>query len=274
MFGTAHLVFIAISVVLIVFGLIMIRRKKPPIRRLIKVCFILGVIMEAVKVLSVILILPVVEPAVENGVLVYRETGAYAPYLQAEHMPFELCSLQLVFMFLALIIKNKKWKKRIYATMYGTAVIGGVMAILLSSIAPEFESAAAFFSAPRAWQFYLYHSMIVTMGIAIGMSEECDLHFRDVCAMLAAVLILDCASFYVNSLMSIPYYQGDTLVGMGNAINYFSSYNNPLGIVMSTKGQYFLYLAIRFVLACCITMLVYWPLTLKGKRNRKVDAPK
>ena len=63
-------------------------------------------------------------------------------------------------------------------------------------------------------------------------------------------------------------------VGMGNAINYFSSYNNPLGIVMSTKGQYFLYLAIRFVLACCITTLVYLPLALKDKRNKKVGAQK
>ena len=64
--------------------------------RLIRVCFVLGLISEAVKVLCVVEILPVVEPAIENGVLAYRQTGAFAPYLQAEHLPLELCSLQIL----------------------------------------------------------------------------------------------------------------------------------------------------------------------------------
>ncbi len=71
----------------------------------------------------------------------------------------------------------------------------------------------------------------------------------------------------MNSIMSIPYYQGDNLVGMGYAINYFSSYNNPLGIVMSTKKAYFTYLLIRIAIALVLLPLIYLPLKFKKKEQ-------
>lgn len=268
MFSTAHAIFILISSLLVLNGVLAIRGKKPALEKMIKVCFFLSLVSEAVKVLSVIEIIPVVEPAVENGALIYRETGAWAPYLQTEHLPLELCSLQILFMFLFLVIKNRRWRTMLLAVMYGTSIIGGVMAVVFASIAPEFETAAAFFSAPRAWQFFLYHSMIIVLGIAIGMDREYELHFKDVRYALAGAAGLDCISFYVNSAMSIPYYQGDTLVGMGYAVNFFSSYNNPLGIVMTDKSQYFLYLLIRLALAVLLILLVFLPFALRDRKKR------
>ena len=66
--------------------------------------------------------------------------------------------------------------------------------------------------------------------------------------------------------MSIPYYQGDTLVGMGYAINYFSSYDNFFGIVMDTKVKWLCWLLFRIVLGAALTALVYLPL-----HGRKAD---
>ena len=268
MFSPAHIAFILLSAALIAAGVLVIRRTRPSLDRLIKVCFVLGLISEAVKVFCVIEIMPVVEPVIENGMLVYRQTGAFAPYLQAEHLPLELCSLQLVFMLL--VIRRRSLKRKLLALMYATALVGGVIAILLSSIAPEFKTAAAFFSAPRAWQFFLYHAMIVTLGIAIGMDREYDLHFRDLRYALLGVLGLDFIIYYVNSIMSVPYYQGDTLMGIAYAVNYFSSYNNPLGIVMSSKAQYALYLLIRLVLAVVLIVLVFVPFAVRDKKEREV----
>ena len=269
MFRPAHIAFILLSAALITAGVLVIRRRRPSLDRLIKVCFVLGLISEAVKVFCVIEIQPVVEPVIENGMLVYRQTGAYAPYLQGEHLPLELCSLQLVFMLLFLVIRRRSLKRKLLALMYATALVGGVIAILLASIAPEFETAAAFFSAPRAWQFFLYHAMIVTLGIAIGMDREYRLHFRDLRYALLGVLGLDFVIYYVNSVMSIPYYQGDTLMGIAYAVNYFSSYNNPLGIVMSNKMQYALYLLIRLVLAVVLIVLVFVPFAVRDKKERE-----
>ena len=269
MFSTAHIVFILLSAVLIAAGVLLIRRYRPSMDRLIRVCFVLGLISEAVKVFCVIEILPVVEPVIENGALVYRQTGAFAPYLQGEHLPLELCSLQILFMLLYLVVRNRSFRKKLLAVMYGTALIGGVIAIFLASIAPEFETAADFFSAPRAWQFFLYHAMVVTLGIAIGMDREYRLHFRDIRWTILGVLGLDWFMYYVNSIMSVPYYQGDQLMGMGYAVNYFSSYNNPLGIVMPDKAAYLLYLLIRLVLALALIALIYVPFALRDRKERK-----
>lgn len=139
MYSQGHLIFIGISLILIVFGVQMCRKYRPPIDKLVRLCFLLSLVLEAAKILTVIEIIPVVEPVVENGALVYRGTGAFAPYIQREHLPFELCSLQIVFMFLELIVSSLVWKKRLLAFMYGTTIVGGMMALLFSSIAPEFE---------------------------------------------------------------------------------------------------------------------------------------
>ena len=268
MFSTAHIIFILISIVLIAAGTLLVRRKRPSLERLIRAFFLFSLVSEAVKMFSVVEIVPVVEPVVENGVLFYRETGAYAPYLQAEHLPLELCSLQIVFMFLFLVISDPDHRRKILALIYGTSIPGGLTAILLSSIAPEFETAAAFFSAPRAWQFFLYHSLIVVLGIAIGMDGEYRLHFRDVRYTLAGLLGLDWIMFYLNSVFSIPYYRGDQLAGMGYAVNFFSSYSNPLGIVISSKDQYLLYLLIRLLIGSLLILAVFSPLALRDRRER------
>lgn len=271
MFSQGHLIFLGLSVVLILFGVYMCRTRKPPLDKLIRICFLISLVLEAAKVFTVIQIVPVVEPAIENGALIYKETGQYAPYIQAEHLPFELCSLQIVFMFLSLVIKDRTWKKRIWALIYGTSIIGGTIALLLPSIAPEFATTAAFLGAPRAWEFFLYHSMIVVVGIAVGMDRTCGLRYSDMKWMMILVTLLDFSTFYLNSIMTVPYYRGDNLMGIGYAINYFSSYNNPLGIVVSTKAQYFVYLAIRILIALVLIPIVFLPFLRRKQKPAETE---
>ncbi len=267
MFAKGHIVFIIISIILILCGLAVCFTKKPPVRKVLKVCLCLAVVMEILKMLLSLKMVPVVEPVITDGAFIYRETGRYSPYLKSEHLPFELCSLQILFMFLAIVLKSKIWRKRLYSIIYGTALIGGTMAILLSSIAPEYDSAAGFLSSPRAWEFFIYHSMIIVVAIYIGFNEECDVHFADLKWMIAAVSILDCASFYLNSMLSVPVYQNDRLIGLEYAVNFFSSYNNPFGITVTEKWQYLLYLAARICVAVVVILLVYLPLNIRDRRR-------
>ncbi len=269
MFGKGHIVFIIISIILILLGTVACFAKKPPVEKVLKTGFCLASAMEAVKMLLSLQIVPVVEPVIKGGEFMYRETGKYSPYIMAEHLPFELCSLQILFMFLALVIKNETWKKRCLSVIYGTALIGGTVAILLSSIAPEYDSATDFLLSPRAWEFFIYHSMIIVIAIYIGFGRECDIHFADCKWMIAAVALLDYASLYLNSMLSVPAYLNDRLIGLEYAVNFFSSYNNPFGIVVREKWQYLIYLAIRISIAVTVILLVYLPLYLRDRRRSK-----
>ena len=87
--------------------------------------------------------------------------------------------------------------------------------------------------------------------------------------MIAAVVILDCVSLYLNSMLSVPAYQNGRLMGLEYAVNFFSSYNNPLGITVTEKWQYLIYLAIRIIMAAFMIVLVYLPLYFRDRRRNQ-----
>ncbi len=264
MFSTGHFIWIGISTVLIIAGVVYCRKTKPSLTKLIKVCFVLGLVSEFIKIVSVIIIVPLVSPEVvmQNGqpVLTYVPQNDYTPMLSSEHLPLELCSLQLLFMLLVIILKDKKKQQAVYAIMYPTGVIGGVMGIVLSGAVPSAAQMADFFTSARMYQFFIYHSMIVALSIYIGMCPESGLSFKKWRLALSALILLDIPTFYLNSVLSTKVYVNDTLIGTTHRINLFSSYVNPLGLVLTEKRQWLLYLLIRFVFAVILLILVYIPL--------------
>ena len=74
--------------------------------------------------------------------------------------------------------------------------------------------------------------------------------------LLCALLSMDFLSFYLNSVLSQPVYVNEKPVGLIYRVNFFSSYMNPLGIVLTEKWQWILYLLIRFILAVVLMFLL------------------
>lgn len=265
MYSIGHIVFILISFILIIVVLSICEIKKVPADYFIKICFLIVLMCEIVKVFVIIDIKPIVQMVIENGNIVYKETGKFSPYIKAEHLPFELCSYQIVFLFLAIIVKNEIWKRRIYSFIYATALIGGLLAIFLSSIAPDYSSLKEFLTSIRAWEFYIYHSVITAAAIVIARDKKCYIRFSDIKMTCIIVALLDLFSFYLNSIFSVPVYENNNLIGLKYAVNYFSSYNNPLGIVLSNKIQYMIYIIIRFLLAVVVIFIIYLPFFKKDE---------
>ena len=270
MFSTGHLIWIALSLVIVPVGSLLFRNNPISLNKLIRVCFILGLISEIVKIVSVITIVPVVDAAVvmQNGqpVLTYITHNDYTPMLGAEHLPLELCSLQLIFMLIVIITKNKKLQQNIFAIMYPTGLIGGLVGIILSGTAPYATCLADFFTSPRMLQYFLYHIMIVWLSICIGMSRESGLVFKKWRLAISALILLDIPTFYLNSVLSDKVYVNGELIGATHRINIFSSYVNPLGLVLTEKWQWLLYLLIRLVVAVSLVIAVFLPF-----RKRKTD---
>lgn len=252
-------------------GLTVCLRRRPPILRVMRVCLALGVISEIIKLFSVTQIIPMVDPviAVQSGTpsLQWIPTGEYTPYLAMEHLPLELCSLYLVFMLLALIGRDGPWKRRLYAVMFASGTLGGAMGIVLSSIAGDFSTTAAFFTSVRAWQFFLFHAMIVMVSLYLGLSEESGLTFSDWKPAILGLVLLDIPTFYLNSILSSEVFLHNELVGVTHRINLFSSYVNPLGLVLTEKWQWIVYLIIRAAIAAALIVLLYLLLLKKKKAD-------
>ena len=273
MFSEGHLIWIGISAALIAAGLFYCLKFKPPLKKVLTVCFVIGLISEVVKVLSTIEIVPMVDPIIaeQNGAaaLQWIPSGEYTPYLAMEHMPLELCSLYLVFMLLALVLKDGKVKNWLFALMFASGTMGGLLGIIGSSIAGDFETTAEFFAAPRAWQFFIFHSMIVVLGIYIAVCSESVLKPSDWKKALLGMLLLDIPTFYLNSVFSSEVYSGGKVVGVTHRINFFSSYVNPLGIVLTEKWQWIVYIIAR----AAMVVLTVWILYLIFVRKKKEASP-
>ncbi len=267
MFSTAHLIWIAISLALVVGGIAAVRIRKPTLNQVLKACLTVGVLSEAVKVFSVMNILPMVAPAVEGGELTFSAVGQYSPYIEMAHLPLELCSLMLVFLAAALMLRDGIWRERLLTVMYITGLIGGTMGILLAYITSEYTTVAEYFSSPRVWQYFLYHAMVVFLGVYLGFERRSSISLRSLKATMLSILVFDIPTFYVNSIFSEPVYVAEKPVGLVYRTNFFSSYVNPLGLVLSQKWQWMVYLCIRLALATALIALMLWLSSAVRKRK-------
>ena len=264
LFSFGHILWIVISGLLILAGTAVCIRRKPDIDRLMKICFVFSLGSEVIKYFSMIQIVPMVDPAIaeQNGTMVLSSVpiGQYTPMLPLEHLPLELCSIQMLFMGLYCLVNDEKKKHWIRAFMFPCGVLGAALGILLPSLTAYLHTNAEYFLTIRAWQYFLYHAMLVVLCLYLGISEKGQLKFQDWKTAVTLLIALDLPTFYLNSIFSNQVYQNDHLIGVTHRINYFSSYVNPLGLVLTEKWQWGVYLLIRAVLAVGLIILIYTPL--------------
>ena len=50
------------------------------------------------------------------ALIAYTATGEFSPYLEMAHLPFELCSPMIVFIAIALVVKNEERRSRLLSS--------------------------------------------------------------------------------------------------------------------------------------------------------------
>lgn len=270
MFALGHFIWIAISLVLIISAFCVLKHFKLDTKTVLIICLILGIGSEIIKIVSVMDIIPMVMPEVVvsegNASIVYTPTGQYSPYLEVAHLPFELCSLMNIFIIIALLLKDESKKEKLLTLMYITGLIGGSIGILLAYVTVDCKVLSDYFMSPRVWQFFIYHAVIVTLGLYLGFIRKNSISIKSLDNVLFLLVCMDFPTLYLNSIFSAPVYVNEKPVGLLYRANFFSSYVNPLGLVLNQKWQWLLYLVIRAALA---VFLISWLLCLPAI-NRKL----
>ena len=197
----------------------------------------------------------------------YTYAGQYTPYLEMADLPLELCSLQIAFLVAMLLVKKPEWRSRLRALMYVTGVIGGTLGIVLAEVTVDYTAVAEYFTSPRIYQFFLYHSMVVTLGLYMGFGPDSDVSLRRFRGTMGLLLALDVPTFYLNSVFSQPVYVAGKPEGIVYRTNFFSSYVNPVGLVLTQRWQWLAYLAIRLVLAASLIAFLLLLATISRKRR-------
>lgn len=92
------------------------------------------------------------------------------PYVPLNHLPLHMCFMQIIFIAVAKFMKNETRKEALLAFMAPTCVIGGFFALLLPSIFSTTIPVERCFTSVIGYQFFLYHTMLISLGLIIVRS--------------------------------------------------------------------------------------------------------
>ena len=176
-FGTKHLIIVAICAILI--SLLFILSKKLKFTTVCKIMLYVGIVSEIIKIFYY---------TVQNE-------EKYGGILPKTDLPFHLCSIQIIFIVILNLSANEKLKRFLLSFMYPSCLFGGIAAILI----------ATYTALNGMWilsvQYFGYHIAIVVFALRLVTGEEFKLRFSDYTNCLKFLLIIMFFAFYVNSIV-------------------------------------------------------------------------
>lgn len=256
MFSIQHFIWIAICVILITVSCILICKYKIKFTTFFNIVCVLAVISEFVKVLSMMEIVELAD-------------GTYAPYLELNHLPFHLCSIQIIFIFIVRFTNKPKLRNVILGFMYPTCIVGAIFAIMLPSIYSATITPSDSFTHPIIYQTFLFHAMLIVTGFYIIKSDEIKLKNKYYLTTILILFGLAFMSFYINSLFASVVYTGEEEFNVGHVTNFFFTYKPVLNsIILDEKWKWYLYVLVLIALAIVLIAIMYIPVFIKNKKQQ------
>lgn len=254
MFTLNHFIWLGICFLLGGAAVVCLKKYKPPLRKVLTIACIGCIVSEVVKTLSVLKMVPSTDGSSMHLVL------------EMQHLPLHLCSIQIIFIFMARFASNKKTVEVLLAFMYPTCTIGALFALALPSIFSSSVDVSQAFTHPLAYQFFLFHTMLVVLGSYIAWSGEADIRPRHYLSTLGILAGLAFLSLYFNSIFADMTYVNGELVSVDYSPNFFFTQDTPIGIELYEKWQWYLYIGIITALALVLIGLFYLPFFIKAKK--------
>ena len=257
MFTLYHLIWGIISIAVISTGLIMLKKYNPPLNTVLNIACVCCVISELVKTFSVIKIVPS-----SDGTLFF-------PYIENQHMPLHLCSLQILIIFYVRFTSNQKMRQIFLGFMYPTCTLGAFFALLLPTIFNSSVLPEQAFIKPLAYQFFLYHSMLIILGLYIPCCKEVKLKSKNYLYTMIILSVISFVSFYINSALASPTYANEELISVDYMPNFFFTFLTPINIPLKEVWHWYIYIAVLIALAFGLIALFYLPVFIKDRKKKK-----
>lgn len=255
MFTWRHFLWLAICAGVIWVISYAFKKKRPSLELVLSIALIGAIISELSEMFSIIELVPS-----RNGELLM-------PYFPMNHLPLHMCSMQIILIALAKFTENEKRQEKILAFMAPTCVLGGIMALLMPSIFNTTISVDQAFTSPISYQFFLYHSMLISLGLIIIRSNRINWSMKYYRNTVLVIYLLGIISIFLNSIFASPTYEDGELVSVDFWTNFFFTYQNPLGIQITQMWQWYLYLLVLMLLTALLLYLFYIPLIRRKDKD-------
>ncbi len=241
MFGLKHIIILVCTVLLIV-GILFFTRKWS-LQKKSHAFLLIGICSEIVKIFFYII----------------NNEETMGGILPKTDLPFQLCSIQILFIIAVRFTKSEKVRNVLLAFMMPSGLIGGAAAVFIPTS-----------SSLNYWvitfQYYIYHAALISFAISIIMNKERRLTVKDYYSSMLFILGLMFFAIYINSIV----YDGET------AVNFMYVVSPPVdGLPFLTeKHGWFVYIMhyatlVVVSITACYAKPIYT--ALKEKFSKKFD---
>ena len=241
-FGTKHLILVAVSLLLIV--ALFFLSKKLRFATVCKTLFFVGILSETVKIFYYI----IQNEATHKGILPKTD------------LPFHLCSIQILFIAVVNFTKNEKLKRFLLSFMFPSCLLGGIAAILIATTS----------SLNGMWiitaQYFLYHIAIVVFALNLCTNKEMKLTVSDYFSCLKFLVILFFFAVYVNSIV----YDGNSNI---NFMYVASPPQSGLPFLNEDHGWFVYIVHYATLVLLCVTLCYIKPIVtaIKAKLQKNKE---
>lgn len=239
MFTTSHFLWMGITVLVILITSFLLARFRCSTRSLLTGCLFLCVISELIKIFS---------NTVETGL--FTNVSGPVKFLPVSCLPLQLCSLQIFFLFYQYMSKNEQRKADLNGFMCMCMAVGAPFAILL-------PNSSVSFSSPVAYQFFLFHAMLIVYAIHQIRTGSVTYSLRNLKIDLVLLLVLGIVSIWINSIFTAMGAPTDFLYTMCPPADNLPYLNLNQGWEM--------YVVKLTVLAMVLMLLYHMPFLLKNR---------
>ena len=255
MFTIYHFIWLTLCFSIIVPAIGILNKKKPNLKKVLSAACVVCICSEAVKTFSVI------------RMVTSSDGSMFFPYLETQHLPLHLCSLQIAFIFYARFAKDGKTKNTLLAFMYPTCVIGATCALFVPSILSTTIEPNQAFTHPMGYQFFLYHTMLIVVGAYIPLSKQVKIRPKHYFSTIGFLSLLAFSSLYLNSIFASPIYENGKLIAVEHTPNFFFTELTPIGIRLTELWQWYVYLACIVGIALLSIAFLYLPIFTAQRKN-------
>ena len=180
LFSIPHIIFLAVLIPAAVILAFNLAKKIGYSKNVVWICFIIGIISEIEKILF----------------FIQEQTAATGYRLPAEHIPFNMCPLQIFFMLALLISIDTKKQSLLFSFMYPTMVAGSAFAMFFPAVV-----AAGYHGLLEiaTYRYFIYHAMLVFLGFYLYKSKPIEYNIKSFGVATVGIFTLAIIMVWVNA---------------------------------------------------------------------------
>lgn len=244
-FGRNHFIFLGISAILIILGIIYIAKSNITFNQILNIMIVIWICSEMIKIICNIELVSV-DGKIVNG------------YLSKGELPFHLCSIQPIFILIARFSKRETLRNTAIQFMFPTCLVGATLSLALVTVDVSFAN-------PQVYQYFIFHAALIIMAAGIVIKKVAPINLKSYFKTSTLLISLYIVSIWINSILSQT---GST--NLEDYTNFFYSSRPPLvGLpYLNLNHGWYVYFIHMVTIGIILMTIIHLPFIIKEYRQK------